>query len=608
VVEQISERARQRPDAVALEYGSRRVSYGELLTGSRRLAARLAALGAGPDEPVAVLLPRGVEAVTAILGTLLSGAGYLPLDPEGPESRNAEILKDARPPLLLTNSRYAERLDRSGTPRVVLLDEESEAGPEEPPLRAPDDPASEEHLAYVIYTSGSTGRPKGVMVERGALAHFVAGARRRYGLEPDDRVLQFAPLHFDASVEETFLTLCAGATLVLRTDEMLQSVARLLAACEECGVTVLDLPTAFWHEVVYSVSTGAAALPACMRTVVIGGEAALPERVARWRRAVGDSARLLNTYGPTEATVVATAATMNSEAAAGEEVPIGRPLPGVRAAVLDTGGRPVPRGEVGELYLAGGGLARGYLGRPDLDAGRFVTLDRVPGRPRAYRTGDLVRQREDGQLVFVGRADDEFKISGHRVDPAEVESALLRHPSVREAAVAGEVLEDGARRLAAHVVAATSPAPSPADLRRHLRFRLPAAVVPAAFKFVDRLPRTTSGKIDRSTLRAAAGERLAGEVTAPAAGLERAVLIVWEEVLGTSGLSARDDFFELGGQSLQAIQASNRLGIELGCEVPVALLFRHPTAAELARALDQTRQESTKGAGTEPGRGRNGLP
>ncbi|WP_438036869.1 myxochelin non-ribosomal peptide synthetase MxcG [Sorangium sp. So ce204] len=589
VVEQIALRAREQPDATAVHHGLERVTYGELDLAARRLAARLAALGAGPDTLVAVLLPRSVGAVTAILGALYAGAGYLPLDPDGPQPRTAAILDDARPAIVVTTSQHAAKVGSDRAARLVLLDEAMHGAPA--PARAPVQGA-EEHLAYVIYTSGSTGRPNGVMIERGALAHFVAAATHRYDLRRDDRVLQFAPLHFDASVEEIFLTLCAGAALVLRTDEMLQSVPRLLDACERHRITVLDLPTAFWHELAYGLSTGAASLPEGVRTVIIGGEAALPERVERFRRAVGRRARLLNTYGPTEATVVASAATLSGGDApdeAGDEAPIGTPLPGVRAAIVDTHtharGRLVPRGAVGELHLIGPGLARGYLGRPDLDAARFVVLDQLEGRPRAYRTGDLVLQRADGQLVFIGRVDDELKISGHRVDPLEIEAALLRHPSVREAAVIGHASAGGGKRLSAFLVAG-DPAPSPAELRRHARSLLPAAAIPSAFVLTDRLPRTSSGKIDRKALREAP-ITAAAEPPAAATALERQLLQVWEQVLGVSGLSAHDDFFERGGQSLQTIQVANRLSVDLGREIPVAMVFRHPTVAALARALDE---------------------
>ncbi|WP_433937097.1 myxochelin non-ribosomal peptide synthetase MxcG [Sorangium cellulosum] len=603
VIAQIVERAREQPDAIALEHGPERVSYGALEGAARQLAARLAALGAGPDALVAVLLPRGVQAVTAILGTLFAGAGYLPLDPGGPSSRIAAILDDARPALVVTTSEHAGLLAGARATRVVLLEEVTSDAPAAAPV-----PTADEHLAYVIYTSGSTGRPNGVMIDRGALAHFVAAATHRYGVRRDDRVMQFAPLHFDASVEEIFVTLCAGAALVLRTEEMLQSVPRLLDACAERGITVLDLPTAFWHELAYSVSTGAVPLPPGVRTVIIGGEAALPERVARWRRAVGARARLLNTYGPTEATVVAAAATLSGDGAAGDgdddEVPIGTPLPGVRAAILDAQGRLSPVGDVGELHLIGPGLARGYLGRPELTAARFVVLDQLEGRPRAYRTGDLVRQRDDGQMLFVGRVDDELKISGHRVDPLEIEAALLRHPSVREAAVVGHTQADGGKRLSAFVVA-DAPAPTAAELRRHAQSLLPAAAIPSTFALTDRLPRTSSGKIDRKALREAREMRetlIDAAVEPRSAGtsaLEQRVLRVWEQVLGVSGLSADDDFFERGGQSLQTIQVANRLSVDLGREIPVAMVFRHPTVSALARALEQA-QGPAQASGGHP--------
>ncbi|TKD11801.1 myxochelin non-ribosomal peptide synthetase MxcG [Polyangium fumosum] len=593
IVEQILEHARAKPDAVALEHEGRRMTYGELVLAAQRLAARLVALGAGPGTLVALMLPRSVEAITAILATLFSGAGYLPLDPKGPNSRTAAILADAGPVALVTNSEYAEQAKQTTTAPIVRADEDVPSNLPEAPIRG-----GAEHPAYVIYTSGSTGRPKGVVISRAALSHFVAGATHGYGFRRDDRVLQFAPLQFDASVEEIFGSLCLGATLVLRTEAMLQSVLRLLDACAEHAITVLDLPTAFWHEVACSLSTGAASLPPSVRIVIIGGEAALPEHVARFRRAVGPTVKLFNTYGPTEATVVATFATLcGGETTAGrdEEVPIGTPLPGVRAAILDAEGRLVARGAVGELYLMGGGLATGYLGQPELTASRFPTLEHLPNQPRAYRTGDLVRQNEDGLLVFIGRVDEELKISGHRVDPGEIETVLLRFPGVREVAVVGSVLPGGIKRLAAHLVA-DAPLPSPAALRQHAQSALAPASIPSAFLFTDRLPRTSTGKIDRAALRDAGATRTAAS-NAPATDLEKIVMGVWEQILGVCDLSVEDDFFERGGQSLQTIQVATRLGVTLGREIPVAMVFRHPTIAELSRALEQAGSVTKASAG-----------
>ncbi|XXF81265.1 myxochelin non-ribosomal peptide synthetase MxcG [Myxococcaceae bacterium GXIMD 01537] len=582
VLDLFARQVAEQPDAIAVEHGPHHLTYRALHEAARALARRLTDAGVQPDSPVAVMLPRSLDAVIATLGVLYSGAGYLPLDPSGPSGRTAGILDDASPALLITRDGGAETSTVPAAPSPLVV-RELKRSPSTEPART-----EAERLAYVIYTSGSTGQPNGVQVTRGALAHFVAGATHRYGVRREDRVLQFAPLHFDASVEELFLSLCAGARLVLRTEEMLQSVPRLLDACAEHGITLLDLPTAFWHELAYSISTASARLPSSLRIVIIGGEAALSERVARWRSTVGPSVTLFNTYGPTEATVVATVAMLSAEGGAeqaGDEVPIGTPLPGVRTVLIDEQGRLAEPGSEGELCLVGGGLARGYLGRPELNAARFVTLDALPDRPRAYRTGDKVRLREDGQLVFVGRVDDEFKLSGHRIDPSEVEAVLLAHPGVREAAVVGQVLPGGSKRLCAHVVAET-PAPTSAELRRHLQAELPAPLVPSAFVFTDRLPRTSNGKLDRAALRRIQPTEDASTSDTSATESERLVLRVWEQVLGLSGMSARDDFFELGGQSLQTIQVANRLSVALGREVPVATVFRHPTAAGLARALE----------------------
>ncbi|GLV86878.1 hypothetical protein Slala03_65670 [Streptomyces lavendulae subsp. lavendulae] len=461
VLDRLDARVAAGPGRLALVHGTRRMTYGQLALAVALRADALAAEGAGPGRLVAVHRPRGIDAVVGLLAALRTGAAYLPLDPAAPAARNAAILADC-----------------TGRDDIApVTGEFTLPGPGVTP-----------GSAYVIYTSGSTGTPNGVVVGHRALAHFTAGATARYGITAEDRVLQFAPLHFDASVEEVFLTLGAGAALVLRDEEMLD-VPGLLAGCAAQGVTVLDLPTAYWHELTHALASGVDRLPPALRTVVIGGEAALPERVAQWCAAVDpDRVRLLNTYGPTEATVVATVADLSRHR--GGPVPIGTPLPGVRAAVVD-----------GELWLLGGALAEGYLGRPELTGTRFTTLE----GERAYRTGDLVHVRPDGQLGFRGRADDEVKINGHRVDPASVESVLTAHPGVREAAVVAPTGADGVLRLAAFVVA--DEGVGAAELRDRVRAALPAAAVPGTVTLLPALPRTPSGKIDRKALRSPAGDR-----------------------------------------------------------------------------------------------------
>ncbi|QNP66874.1 non-ribosomal peptide synthetase [Streptomyces genisteinicus] len=459
VLDLIGRQVRTRPGATALVHGDTSLTYAGLDAAVRARAASLTAEGAGPGRLVALHRPRGVEAIVGLLAVLSTGAAYLPLDVNAPDARNEAILKDACGPAAPAPAEVARRGE------AVL-----------------DGPGAGEGAAYVIYTSGSTGTPNGVVVAHDSLAHFIAGATPAYGIGPDARVLQFSPLHFDASIQEIFTTLGAGGTLVLRTDDMLD-VGELLDGCARHGVTLLDLPAAYWHELVYVLATGSARLPDTLRTVIIYGEAALPERIAQWRALAGERVRLLNAYGPTETTVVATVADLTRHEPG--PVPIGRPLPGVRAAVVG-----------GELWLLGGGLTRGYLHRPELNARRFTEL----GGERAYRTGDLVTIGEDRQILYHGRLDDEVKIGGQRIDPAAVDSVLAGHPAVREAAVVAQQDADGVKRLVAFTV--TEGGTAPDELRDWVRDRMPAAAVPSV-ALVVALPRTTSGKINRKVLRTA---------------------------------------------------------------------------------------------------------
>ncbi|MEF9887148.1 amino acid adenylation domain-containing protein [Streptomyces sp. P9-A4] len=458
VLDLIDARVAADPGRLALVHGDERLTYGELAVAVAERASELAAQGACPGRLVAVHRPRGLRAIVGLLAVLRTGAAYLPLDIQAPDARNAAILSDA------CGADAPEPAEVAARGELVL------GGPGAP-----------EDAAYVIYTSGSTGTPNGVVVGHGSLAHFVAGATPAYGIDGEARVLQFSPLHFDASVQEIFCTLGAGGVLVLRTDDMLD-VRELLAGCASHAVSVLDLPAAYWHELVYALEAGLVTLPDCLRTVLIYGEAALPERVAQWCRTVRGRVRLLNVYGPTETTVVATVADLS--AYDGGPVPIGRPLPGVRGALVD-----------GELWLLGGGLTLGYLGRPELNARRFTTL----GGERAYRTGDVASFRADGQIDYHGRVDDEVKIGGQRIDPASVESVLSGHPGVREVAVVAQEAEAGVKRLVAFAV--VEPGVGAEELRDLVRESMPAAAVPSTVALVHELPRTSSGKIARKVLR-----------------------------------------------------------------------------------------------------------
>ena len=562
----------------------RTLSYADLNENANRLARHLRALGAPTDGPVAILLERSPELITAVYATLKAGAAYVPLDAASPTSRLAGILRDARKPVLITSRGLLDTMPElaEAASAVVLVDEHAAiiASQSSENLDLPVHPAQ---LAYVIYTSGSTGRPKGVQVPHGALAAYAASCVGRFGLSPADRVLQFASIAFDTAVEEIYPALASGAALVLRDDAMAAGAVTFLDACIRHGITVLDLPTAFWHELTARVTADALPVPPALRLVIIGGEKALAPRAAEWL-AAAPAVRLLNTYGPTEATVVAT----ETEIRSGDDfddVRIGTPVPGAEAYVLDPAMRLLPSGVVGELYLGGTGLARGYVADASLTADRFVPNPfSTEGGARLYRTGDLARFDADGRLLFVGRADRQVKLRGFRIEPSEIEAALVAHADVLDAAVIVREDTPGDQRLVAYVVTAAG-AQAPA-LRRFLQDRLPEHMIPSAYVTLDELPRNTQGKIDRAALPRPSGERQAEEAyVAPLAGVEQAIAAIWADVLGVDRVGATDNFFDQGGHSLLLLRVHARLQKELGGTLTVVDLFRYPTVRTLAERL-----------------------
>ncbi|ETK35217.1 non-ribosomal peptide synthetase [Microbispora sp. ATCC PTA-5024] len=573
--------------ATALVCGAEHVTYEELDARVSRLAAALRRRGVAPGRVAGVCLGRSADAVAALLAVWRAGGAYLPLDPEYPDERLAFLLADSGAHVVVTESGLARRLP-PGVQALLVddLDEPDDSddsdGPDGPwPEVAPGDPA------YVIYTSGSTGRPKGVLVEHGALAGRVRWMREAYGVSPDDLVVQFASLSFDAHAEELYPALAAGAAVLLLPDGA-AALPDALRTPDGRRVTVLDLPTAYWHRLTESLDD--VAWPDALRLVILGGEQAQAAAVARWRARFGDRVRLVNTYGPTEATVIATAADLGA-ADAGRRPPIGRPLGGATAHVLGPYGERVPPGVPGELCLGGAGLARGYLGRPALTADRFVPDPYGPPGSRLYRTGDRVRLRPDGNLEFLGRLDGQVKVRGFRVEPGEVEAALLTHPGVRQAAVtaAGE-------RLVAYVV---GPA-SPGDLRAHLAATLPPHLVPSGWVTLDALPLTVTGKVDLAALPEPEPEPAARFVP-PRTDAEALVAGVWAEVLGLdpAGVGALDDFFALGGHSLIATRVVALLRATLEVEVPIRTVFDRPTVAELAAAVEALLVEELSGLSDE---------
>ena len=564
--------AQRTPEAAAVVCGGERLSYRELDERSNRLARYLRSLGVGPEVLVGVCLNRSAAMVEAVLGVLKAGAAYLPLDPDYPAQRLGWMLSDSNAAIVLTESGVAGRLPAHWG-HVVSIDEiAEEVGAQS--AEALDDVASAESLAYVIYTSGSTGRPKGVMVEHGGLTNLASAQRYFLGLGPGARMLQFASLSFDAAAFELFTALCSGACSCVATSGERAGEA-LAAMLRRCGVTHATLPPAVLAQLDPEEAPELA-------TVISVGEALPAWVAARW---AGEGRRLLNGYGPTEATVAAAA----GECAAGAaRVGIGRPLPNVRAYVLDAGMQPVPTGVGGELYLGGAGLARGYLNRPSPTAERFVP-DPFSGEPgsRLYRTGDVCRWNEGGELEYVGRADEQVKVRGFRVEPGEIEAALCRHPGVRQALVFAREDAPGDKRLVAYVVSDEGQGPGAGELRNHLRQTLPEYMVPSAFVTLGRLPLTPNGKVDRAALPEpeANGPEASRSFVAPRSELEQAIAAVWAEVLGLERVGVHDNFFDLGGHSLLVAKTYTRLQEELSAEFTMMHLFEYPTVGALAEFI-----------------------
>ncbi|MDT8913030.1 non-ribosomal peptide synthase/polyketide synthase [Amycolatopsis sp. PS_44_ISF1] len=573
----IEAQAARTPDAVAVCGDGERLSFAELDARAGRLARTLAARGAGPERIVALALPRSVWMVIAQLAVLKTGAAYLPVDPAYPAERIEFMLADAAPVVVLTRPEFPRPagnvlvLDDPAEPEdagdagdtgdtVSTVDAEGTGDPvhsrlpgREVPLEAP---------AYVIYTSGSTGTPKGVVVTHAGLAGFSAAEIERFDVRPGDRVLQFSSPSFDASVLELCMALPAGAALVVPPPGPLlgEHLAQVLAGE---GVTHALIPP------VAMATVPEVALPA-LRTLVVGGDACTADLVGRWAR----GRRMINAYGPTETTVVAS---WSDPLEPGAVPLIGRPITNTRTFVLDAALRPVPVGVAGGLYVAGDGLARGYLGRPGLTAAAFVADPFGAPGSRMYRTGDLVRWRAGGRLEFLGRTDDQVKIRGFRVEPGEIEAVLRAHEGVRDAAV---VAVD--RRLVAYVVADEG-----ADLRGHLTARLPAYLVPSAFVLLDALPLTANGKLDKRALPEPPAPVAASGYTPPETEAEEVLAGIWAEVLGVDRVGVADNFFALGGDSVRSLQITAMTRTAFDVDLTPRDVLSAATVAGLAELVEE---------------------
>jgi non-ribosomal peptide synthetase-like protein len=571
--------ADRRPNQVALECGDERLTYAELDRAANRLAHWLRGHGVGRGSLVAIWLPRSADAYVALLAVLKSGAAYLPLDPDYPLERVEFVLADSRAAVLVTHSSLAGE-DRRLEPVVLRVDRSKSELDELPSERLPGGrfQTRSDDLCYVIYTSGSTGRPKGVEIEHRSACHLVRAEAELFKISSADRVFQGFSLAFDASVEELWLAWFSGATLVAGTKEMVHAGPALARRLAEAGVTVLScVPTllAMMDDDVPG-----------LRLLIVGGEECSASLVRRWCR---PGRRMVNTYGPTEATVIATFADCDPA----RPVTIGRPLPNYYVHVVDDELRPVAEGQPGELLIGGIGLARGYLGRPDLTRQKFVPhpLASSPACPRLYRTGDLVRANDDGDLEFLGRIDGQVKLRGFRVEMGEIEAVLAETGGVRAAAVTVTKDACGVQQLSAYVVVDSPATLCEAEMLARLRLRLPAYMVPATIDVLAELPTLASGKLDRKRLPAPRPRQtVEGDYLPPKNAVERHLAGVWQNLFGRERISTRADFFlDLGGHSLLAARFVSQLRSEPQfAAISMLDVYEHPTIERLALRFADT--------------------
>jgi amino acid adenylation domain-containing protein/thioester reductase-like protein len=591
------------PESVALVYEDQILTYGELDRRANRLAHRLRGLGVGPDVVVGVAAERSLELVVGLLAVLKAGGAYLPLDPSYPADRLAFMIEDARLPLLLTQERLRGGLPQ-GQAQVLVLDGASLGS------GIADRPATgvlADNLAYVIYTSGSTGRPKGSILAHRGIVNRLRWMQDAYGLQPGEGVLQKTPASFDVSVWEFFWPLLAGARLVLARPGGQQDTAYLTGLIARQGITTLhfvpSMLQAFLEEPRLADAAG-------LKRVIASGEALPRELVERFFARLGarlGGTELHNLYGPTEASVDVTAWACAREPDGRRGIPLGRPIDNLRLHLLDPAGFPVPIGVPGHLHIGGVGLARGYLRRPDLTAERFVPDPFSGAGCRLYATGDLARLATDGAIDYLGRLDHQVKIRGFRIELGEIEAALDAHPAVRESVVVAVRAEGAAgaggansQRLVAYVVGHGEEPPVVAELRASLRERLPEHMVPAAIVVLAAFPLTPSGKVDRKALpapEAAPASEESATWVAPRTPLESRLAKLWAEQLKVPRIGVHDNFFALGGDSIQGALLVNRLQRELDSVVYVMALFDHPTVADLADHLAASYREALVAAG-----------
>jgi nonribosomal peptide synthetase DhbF len=588
LIEFFEAQAARCPDAVAVVCGEDEISYKELNARANRLARHLIDHGIGPEDLVGIILDRSIEMIICVLGTLKSGGAYLPMDPAHPDKRLSLMVSDAQPRLLIVESDTSARLEESGVKALNLDHQEFIDGQSQHPDHDVTDgeragQVHPESAAYVIFTSGSTGRPKGVITTHQGVSKMLLGIMNLFDFHEADRWTFFHSLSFDFSVWEIFGCLCSGGTLHIISHSLARSPELFRQYVVANDVTILSQTPSSAYQV-FPRHSGPALSIGKLRAIIFGGEALDSSKIAEL-----PNVALLNMYGITEVTVHATFTRVQNDGPEQGKTPIGSALPGTHVHVLDEHLNAAAPGTVGEIYISGPGLARGYLGRPGLTGNRFVACPFESDGARMYRTGDLAFWRPDGMLDFVGRSDQQVKIRGHRIEPAEVETALSSLQGVSQSTVIARRDKHGDQRLIGYVV--PTDAANPPDsiaLRRRLEERLPDYMVPAAIMTIDTLPLTINGKLDQGALPTS--EIISRSKVMPATTNEQLLADIFADVLGVEKVGVDDNFFDLGGHSLMATRVVAKVKRLTQKAVNVRTIFEHPTVGQLNAKLEQLPQ------------------
>jgi amino acid adenylation domain-containing protein len=599
------QQVKQNPQAIAVKLEDEFLTYEELNCKANQLAHYLQSLGVKSDSLVGIFVERSLDMIIGILGILKAGGAYVPLDINYPQERITYLIEDTQLSIVLTQSKFIEQLPKF-IPNTICLDQDWSIIAKQSTV-SPLVEVDQHNLAYIIYTSGSTGQPKGVMIEHRSVVNYILTTIREYGITSEDQILQFFSICFDASVQEIFVSLLSGATLVLRTEEMLRSSEYFWQCCQKWQLTVLGIPTAYWHQLASELTPDTLPILSKIKLIVIGGEAIQPAKVQQWQTVTGQYSplpRLLNAYGPTEATIAATFSEFTSPTIT--NVPIGRPISNTQVYILDAFLQPVPVGVAGELHIGGVGLARGYLNRPELTQEKFIPNsfekdEVIPPTPlnkggnepsKLYKTGDLCRYLPDGNIEYLGRIDNQVKIRGFRIELGEIETVLSQHNAVKTAVVIAQEDETNQKRLVAYIIPQVeiiSPQKEEnslnvTQLRQFLKAKLPEYMIPSAFVILESLPLTPNGKIDHRALPSPEFQSQA-QYIAPRNPIEEILSSIWGKVLKVAQVGIHDNFFELGGHSLLATQLISRIREAFQVEMPLRELFVAPTIAELSQEI-----------------------